>query len=144
MKKIFGICLLLAGLFLIGMGIIALTDFYSRSNTIENQLGDFFSENHRSRNTEQQVFGFLFLIGGTISFVSGIAMVSTKSRSQLNKETELELLKQHYSKGEKSNKFTGNETSNVNQLELLIKYRQQGYITEEEFQEQKRKLFSNT
>ena len=143
MKKFFGILFLLIGLAMIGLGVAALVDANSRSNSFEGQIGNTFSEHYRQNNEEQQMAGAGLLGGGVIFFIIGIVMLVTKTKAQRKKETELEVLKKVQVSNNTSSP-TDNSTKSMDdkfaQLEKLGKLKEQGLLTEEEFQQQKKKI----
>lgn len=143
MKKLFGTLFLLIGLGMIGFGITALVDANSRSNSFEGRLGNSINRVYRERNKEEQLIGAGLIGGGMIFFIVGIVMLVTKTKAQRKKEVELEVLR-------KVNKTMTNESQTENssksiddkfaQLEKLGKLREKGILSEEEFQQQKKKI----
>ena len=143
MKKFFGIIFLLIGLAMIGLGVAALVDANSRGNSFEGQIGNTFSEHYRQNNEEQQMAGAGLLGGGVIFFIIGIIMIVTKTKAQRKKETELEVLKKVQVSNNTSSQpdnSTKSMDDKVAQLEKLGKFKEQGLLTEEEFQHQKKKI----
>jgi len=142
MKFFFGILFLLIGLAMIGFGVAALVDANSRSNSFEGQIGNTFSYNYSKNIEEEQMIGAGCLGGGVIFFIIGIVMLVTKTKAQRKNEIELEVFK----KVQSSN--TSNQPNNslksmddkFAQLEKLGKLKEQGLLTEEEFQQQKKKI----
>jgi len=152
MKKIFGILFLLIGLAMIGLGIVALTNTASRNESFEGQVEYEFSENYRSNSNEQQITGFGLVGGGLIFFIIGIVMLATKTKAQRKKETELEVLRkmQQTNNAVQSGQTTTTQTDNSStqkstddkfeQLEKLGKLKEQGLLTDEEFQQLKKTI----
>lgn len=142
MKKFFGILFLLIGLAGIVLGIATLVDANSMSNSFEGQFDNTIAELFRQKKEEMQTQGVGSLGVGEIFFIIGIVMLVTKTKAQRKKETELEVLK----KAQVST--TSNQTNNSSksiedklaQLEKLGKLKEQGLLTEEEFQQQKKKI----
>lgn len=152
MKKFFGILFLLIGLAMIGLGIVALTNTATRNDSFEGQVGNEFSENYRSNSNEQQMAGVGLIGGGLIFFILGIVMVATKTKGQRKKEAELEVLRKIQLANNTSQSGQTNTTQTDNsstqkstedkfgQLEKLGKLKEQGLLTDEEFQQQKKNI----
>ena len=144
MKKIFGILLLIVGLVMIGLGIAAIVDANSWSQSIEGQLGETFSYEYRNDSAEQKMVGAGLAVGGLIVFIIGISMLVTKTKAQRKQEIELALLKKTGQISQTADIKTENTTNNIDeklsQLEKLGKLMDQGLLTQEEFQIQKNKI----
>lgn len=136
---------------MIGLGIAALTDAAAQNNSIEGEFGNEFSSHYRENNQQQQMAGVSLIGGGLIFFIIGVILVATKTKAQRKKEAELKMLKKQQTNNAtqsgqtiivpKDNSLTQKSTEEIfGQLEKLGKLREQGILTEEEFQIQKKKL----
>jgi hypothetical protein len=145
MKKAFGVIFLLLGLAMIGLGIAALTNLSTRNSSYEGEVRNQFSDSYRSASNGQAVAGLGLVGGGVVFFILGIVMVVSKSKSQRIKDAELKFLKTMHANDlppqltTKENKNSFNDAVFA-QLEKLGKLKEKGLITDEEFQEQKKKL----
>jgi hypothetical protein len=148
MKKFFGILFLIIGIFGIGIGIVALTDLATRNRSLEGQIQNEFSETYNEKNNEQQAIGLVLIGCGLIFSILGAVMIASKSKKSKNKVTAVDntqaaniALPPIY-----NNLNTSMHNSKMddvlNRIERLGKLKQQGLITEEEFQEQKKKCFA--
>jgi len=148
MRKIVGVIFLLLGLGSVGLGIAALTNASSRNNSYEGQIGNTLSQNYRSQTQQEQSAGVGFVVGGIIVFIVGIYLVVSKSKSQIKQEVELEVIKnmQKTENSKQPEKETPTPPNNkspddkFSQIERLGKLKEQGLITEEEFQAEKKKI----
>lgn len=145
MKKIIGILFLVLGLTMIGLGIASLVELDSRDKSIEGKFSTTFSEDYHQDNDELGMLGLGLNGGGILFFVLGIVLLATKSRREIENEVELKLLKQNQGINTPSipiEENLSNLTFNqkLNQLERLGKLKEQGLISEEEFQVQKNKI----
>ena len=148
MKKFFGIIFILIGIVLIAGGVFALTDLHFKEKSLEGQVTSEFNDDYNKQNNEEGIAGVIFISMGIIFNISGIILVLSKSRKQKKEKIDLEVLK----KMEIENKINdelqkemhivpisfNNEL--LNQLERLGKLKEQGLLTEIEFQEQKTKF----
>jgi hypothetical protein len=146
MKKFFGILFLIIGVFGIGIGIVALTDLATRSRSLEGQIQNEFSDNYSTKNDEQQVIGFAFIGGGLIFSILGISLIASKSKklktiipTKNTIQTANIPMPALYNNLNTSVENTKMDEA-LNRMERLGKLKEQGLITEEEFQEQKKKL----
>jgi hypothetical protein len=152
MKKFFGILFLLIGLAMTGIGIAALTNTSTRNDSFEGQVRNEFSANYRSNNNEQQMAGLGLIGGGLIFFIIGVVMVATKTKAQRKKEAELDVLRKMQLANNVAPSGQTNKTQTATsspqkstedkfgQLERLAKLKEQGHLTDEEFQQQKKKI----
>jgi NADH:ubiquinone oxidoreductase subunit 6 (subunit J) len=154
-KKIFGFLFLLIGLLMIGTGIATVTQSATQDNTIEGRIGNTFSQEYREQNQEKRIVGFGLAGGGLLFFIIGIVMIATKTNKQRENEIELEVIK----KMQLANNFTQPEQTNtkqaenafvqkstddkIGQIEKLGKLKEQGLLTDEEFQQQKKKILES-
>jgi hypothetical protein len=145
MKKIFGIIFLLIGISLIGIGVETLTKSSTRDKSFEGRFRNEISENYRSDNNERQIAGISLIGGGFLFFIIGIVMLVTKTKIQRKKEVELEVLKKlelslnSIQLGQTNNSMTQKlPVENFEKIERLGKLKEQGLLTEEEFQQQKK------
>ena len=148
MKKFFGILFLIIGVFGIGIGIVALTDLATRNRSLEGQIQNEFSETYNEKNNEQQAIGLVLIGCGLIFSILGAVMIASKSKKSKNKLTTVDntqaaniAVPPIYNN---LNTSTHNSKMDdvLNRIERLGKLKQQGLITEEEFQEQKKKCFA--
>jgi hypothetical protein len=131
-RKFFGIIFLLIGLVAIGAGIGAVTEVETRSQSVEDQIDVVLSEDHAESNSNQSEGGLIFVIGGLFFVIVGIYRISTKSRSQVRAEAAL-----------LNNSSSNNNSSDIyDQLEKIGRLREQGVISEQEFQTQKKRLMN--
>lgn len=131
-RKFFGIIFLLIGLVAIGAGIGAVTEVETRSQSVEDQIDVVLSEDHAESNSNQSEGGLIFVIGGFFFLILGIVRISTKSRSQVRAEAALLNI----------SSSTNNSPDIYDQLEKLGRLRDQGVISEQEFQTQKKRLMN--
>lgn len=101
MKNFFGIIFILGGVVLIGVGIVALTDNHTRSQTFGDKWQSSFDNNYSRQKEEQQMIGTASAGGGAALLVVGLIMVSIKSKSTKNKEAELAAMKNLEAKKQK-------------------------------------------
>ena len=150
MKKILGIIFLLIGLGCVGLGVAALTSASSRNNSYEGQIGNTLSQNYRTETQAEQSAGVGFAVGGIIVFLFGIYMVVSKSKSQVKQEVELEVIKNMQKAGDSKQAENNHQTQpgkmspedKFSQIERLGKLKEQGLLTDEEFQLEKNKILS--
>lgn len=156
LNKTFGVILLLVGLCMVGFGIAALADVSTRNNSVEGMLANTFSPNYVSANHNEQIVGFILLGIGVILFIIGIIKLVSKGSTKMKEETEnKESKKTQPIETTQNSQGTKNESTNVKpiqtetnllsdelfvQIEKLGKLKEQGLITDEEFQEQKKKI----
>ena len=131
-RKFFGIIFLLIGLVAIGAGIGAVTEVETRSQSVEDQIDVVLSEDHAESNSNQSEGGLIFVIGAFFFLILGIVRISTKSRSQVRAEAALLNI----------SSSTNNSPDIYDQLEKLGRLRDQGVISEQEFQTQKKRLMN--
>ena len=131
-RKFFGIIFLLIGLVAIGAGIGAVTEVETRSQSVEDKFDGVFIEGHTESNSNQSEGGLIFVIGGLFFVILGIARMSTKSRSQVRAEAALLNI----------SSSTNNSSDIYDQLEKIGRLRDQGVISEQEFQTQKKRLMN--
>jgi hypothetical protein len=93
MKNFFGILFILVGVGLVGLGIMALTNNHTRSQTFGDRFSSSFNSDYRQQKEAQQIVGLGASGGGAVLLIIGIAMVSTKSKKTRSKEFELEARK---------------------------------------------------
>ncbi|TDE05816.1 SHOCT domain-containing protein [Flavobacterium sandaracinum] len=148
MKKFFGILFLLIGVFGIGIGIVALTDLATRNRSFEGQIQNEFSETYNEKDNEQQAIGLVLIGCGLLFSILGAVMIASKSKKSKNKLTTVDntqaaniAVPPIYNNLNTSKQSTKMDEV-LNQIERLGKLKQQGLITEEEFQEQKKKCFA--
>jgi uncharacterized alpha/beta hydrolase family protein len=148
MKKFFGILILIIGVFGIGMGIVALTDLGRRNSSFEGQIGNEFSESYNNESFEQQAIGLALIGSGLIFSILGVIMIaskSKKSKSKISAKDNIQIATIPVT-GVHDNFNAATQTSKMddvlNRIERLGKLKEQGLITEEEFQEQKKKCFA--
>jgi hypothetical protein len=145
MKKFFGVLFLIIGILGIGIGIVALTDLATRNRSLEGQFQNEFSKNYSEENNEQQAVGFALIGGGLIFSVLGIIMIASKSEKSKEKNDTLVYMQTAtipvLSSQHNLNISTQNTKMDdvINRIERLGKLKEQGLITEEEFNEQKKK-----
>jgi hypothetical protein len=145
MKKFFGILLLLIGLLMMGGGIAALTDANSKHGSLEGQFGETFSNRYRERANEEQMAGASGLGIGLVLFIIGIIMTASKSKKQKMTALELAAIKKIQNNNAPMHWEEKHVTATVNddmigKIEKLGKLKEQGLITEEEFQTQKQRI----
>lgn len=144
MKKFFGILILFIGLLSLIIGMACLIDAESRNKTLDQQEQNEFSDQYRKDNNDQRVFGGVSAAMGLVFFIAGFRMVAAKTKTQKIKEAELEKLKANINKLGDLTEADLQPVKNVNdvisQLEKLGELKTKGIITEEEFQQQKKKL----
>jgi hypothetical protein len=147
MKKFFGILFLIIGVFGIGIGIVALTDLGRRNSSFEGQIGNEFSESYNNESIEQQAIGLALIGGGLIFSILGVIMIASKSKKSKTKLSAKDNIKTAnipvppvYHKVNSSSQNSKMDDV-LNRIERLGKLKEQGLITEEEFQEQKKKCF---
>jgi hypothetical protein len=148
MKKFFGILFLIIGVFGIGIGIVALTDLATRNRSLEGQIQNEFSESYNKESFEQQAIGLALIGSGLIFSILGVVMIASKSKKLKNKLTTIDntqaasiAVPPIYNNLNTSTQSTKMDDV-LNQIERLGKLKEQGLITEEEFQEQKKKCFA--
>ena len=136
MKKFFGIVLLIAAMFLTGVGVAIITEAEAKSNSYEGQLRSEFSSAYQRRNDEAQAAGGIVMLLSVVCFISGIILCVSKSKKQREKEFELELL-------QKANLLGLSDQKDVyGKIEKLGDLKQQGLLTEDEFNFHKLKLLN--
>jgi sortase (surface protein transpeptidase) len=144
MKKLFGILILFIGLLSLIIGMACFIDAESRNKTLDQQEQNEFSAQYRVNNNDQREFGGVSAVIGLVFFIIGFKMASTKTKSQKIKEAELEKLKANINKLGDLTEADLQPVKNVNdvisQLEKLGELKARGILTEEEFQQQKKKL----
>jgi Short C-terminal domain len=149
MKKFFGILFLIIGLVAVGLGIVALTNYSSKNDSFEGRLRDRFNENYHTQNEDQKTGGIVSISVGALFFIIGLIMAASKSNLQRKKEAELEEMKNMQfvrSQPEQKTepppipKLTPTTDDIFNQLERLAKLKEQGFLSDEEFQQQKKKI----
>jgi hypothetical protein len=147
MKKFFGVLFLIIGILGIGIGIVALTDLATRNRSLEGQFQNEFSENYSEKNNEQQAIGFALIGGGLIFSILGIIMITSKSKKSKEKNAALDYMQTASIPIPSSQHNLNISTQNtkmdyaLNQIERLGQLKQQGLITEEEFNDLKKKCF---
>lgn len=154
-KKIFGVLFLLIGLLMIVTGIAALTQSSTQDNSIEGSIGNTFSQEYRERNQEKRIVGFGLAGGGLFLFIIGIVMLATKTKKQQETEIELEVLKkmqlanniaqpeQTKTRQIENVSMQKSTDDKIGQIEKLGKLKEQGFLTDEEFQQQKKKILES-
>lgn len=148
MKKFFGIFFLIIGVFGIGIGIVALTDLGRRNSSFEGQIGNEFSESYNNESSEQQAIGLALIGSGLIFSILGVIMIASKSKKSKTKlsvkdniQTASVPVPTVYHNVNSSSQNSKMDDV-LNRIERLGKLKEQGLITEEEFQEQKKKCFA--
>lgn len=147
MKKFFGFFFLIIGIIGIGIGIVALTDLATRNRSLEGQFQNEFSENYSKKNNEQQAIGYALIGSGLIFSLLGIIMIASKSKKSIGKNAELDYMQAVTFPIPSSQHNLNISTQNtkidtaLDQIERLGKLKQDGFITEEEFNDLKKKCF---
>ena len=148
MKKFFGILFLIIGIFGIGIGIVALTDLATRNRSLKGQIQNEFSETYNEKNNEQQAIGLVLIGCGLIFSILGAVMIASKSKKSKNKVTAIDntqaanIAVPPIYNNLNTSMHNSKMDDVLNRIERLGKLKQQGLITEEEFQEQKKKCFA--
>jgi hypothetical protein len=142
LRKFFGIIFLFIGLIAIGAGILAVTEVETRSQSVEDQIDTIFTEGHSERNSNQEEGGLILVGGGLFFLIMGIIRISTKSRSQVRAEAALITANTYQSAIINNSSSNSNSSDIYEQLEKLGRLRDQGVISEEEFQTQKNRLMN--
>jgi tetratricopeptide (TPR) repeat protein len=130
MKKAFGILFLIAGLAMIGLGIVALTNASTMNSTYDGQFRSELNHNYREQNSAQQAIGLGLIVGGLFFFIIGIVMVATKSGSQRRKEAELDAMKKMQAMNSQEHTAkTKQQNINIDQLtkQAINLYKQKDY-----------------
>jgi len=144
MKKFLGILILFIGLLSLIIGMACFIDAESRNKTLDGQEQNESSARYREDNNDQRSFGGVSAVMGLVFFIAGFSMVSAKTKNQKIKEAELEKLKANINKlgdlTEGDLQPVKNVNEVINQLEKLGALKAKGLLTEEEFQQQKKKL----
>lgn len=145
MKKFFGILFLIIGICAIGMGISALTDLAAKNKSLEMQIQNEFDDNYMERNNEQKAIGLVLVGVGTIFIILGVVMIASKSKTKHAASQQIQpadlpipLISNNSNHSLQNSKID----DMLSQIERLGKLKDQGLITEEEFQDQKKKCFT--
>lgn len=150
MKKFFGILFLIIGVFGIGIGIVALTDLATRNRSLEGQIQNEFSETYNEKNNEQQAIGLVLIGCGLIFSILGAIMIASKSKKSKKSKNKITAIDNTQAANIAippiyNNLNTSTQSTKMddvlNRIERLGKLKEQGLITDEEFQEQKKKCF---
>lgn len=141
MKKI-GVLFIVTGALIMIGGIVLLQN---ASFTDNSSIGEFAKEldsDYGVGNGMSRASCFAISGIGLILLIVGIVMASSKSSIQRNKEAELLVLKNSNSAPSVAEKKSENNIDDriFSQLEKLAKLKDQGIITDDEFQQQKKKL----
>jgi len=147
MKKFFGILFLIIGIFGIGIGIVALTDLAAKNRSLAGQIGNEYSDSYNEQRNEQQAIGLALIGSGLIFSILGVIMLASKSKKSKTKLTAKDKIQTAYIPVPPVYNNLNTSIQNtkmddlLNRIERLGKLKEQGLITEEEFQEQKKKCF---
>lgn len=149
LKKAIGVLFILIGFLASGMGIALMANVATNTSSYEGQLRGEFSNSYRRELNEKKTVGTIAIAGGLVFFIVGIVMVVSKSKEQIKNEVELEVIKD-IQKNKSNQPITDDpiktETKSTDdkfaQLEKLGKLKEQGLLTDEEFQQEKRKILS--
>ncbi|WP_162128090.1 SHOCT domain-containing protein [Flavobacterium phycosphaerae] len=144
MKKFLGIVILFIGLLSLIIGMACLIDAESRNKTLDGQEQNELTARYRDDNNDQRSFGAASAVIGLVFFIAGFRMVSAKTKNQIKKEAELEKLKANINKLGDLTATDLQQTKEVshviNQIEKLGDLKAKGLLTEEEFEQQKKKV----
>lgn len=125
-KRFIGILLLLVGAALIAIGVSVLTDLTNEQDSFEGRFRESLDYDYRSENDNRQALGISSIAGGALSFVFGLILATRKrARSAGTRVTQ---------------KARGNDSAVIEQLERLAKLKEQGALTEQEFEQQKARI----
>jgi hypothetical protein len=123
-KYIFGILYLLIALALIGLGIAALNDAATKDKALEEQISNELRGSYYPNNNGEKMLGVTLITIGLFFLISGIILIVTKSKAQRIKDAEIKPTVE----------------DKLAQIEKLGEMKEKGLITEEEFQQQKKRI----
>ena len=137
MKKFFGALFLVTGMMMITAGTYIIRDLSSSTVTAGQH-----QQPAAVAGKIDIASGYGLILGGVIIFVTGLVLAITKTSAQRRKEAELEAFKNTFSNGYQQGHANAHIHSDAayGQLERLVKLKERGVITEEEFKRQKEKI----
>jgi hypothetical protein len=132
-KNIFAVLYLIIGLALIGFGVATINYFANQYNSFEGQISNELSNNYRSNSHNGgKMMGFTLVVIGLFFLISGIILIAAKSSSKQKIQISNTPPSINNSKSDVEDKLA--------QIEKLGVMKEKGLITEEEFQQQKKRI----
>ena len=132
MKKFFGILFLLIGVMLMVIGTALIVS--ANANPLPAEGQSTGTMQNSDRNT-----GRMLMVGGLILFVSGTTIIASKKKTPQKKGIPLETPPTTPERHEAAHS-TKATNDVLHQLERLTALKEKGTLTEEEFQQQKKKI----
>ena len=133
MKKFFGILFLLIGVMLMVIGTALIVS--ANANPLPAEGQSTGTMQNSDRNT-----GRMLMVGGLILFVSGTTIIASKKKTPQKKGIPLETPTTTPERPEAAPSSIKATNDVLHQLERLTALKEKGTLTEEEFQQQKKKI----
>jgi hypothetical protein len=133
LNKLLGIVLIIVAVSIFLSGIKTISDYFDRKNSIGGKIGAFISKEYKENLQDELIAGIGLISGGVILFIVGVGMGATKTKSKKNKKYIINLEKEY---------GMMNSEDKYSKLEKIGKYRDQGLLNEEEFNNEKQKILN--
>ncbi|WP_333599871.1 SHOCT domain-containing protein [Flavobacterium sp.] len=134
MRKIFGILFLILGIVMLVVGGAIIVTNEAKDDTVSGQIKEEFSKQYQTERERELNNGRILLVAGLIFFVSGTTIISVKTKGQKKKEND------SYTSEDWNTAPLAQNNDILTQLERLGELKAKGILSEEEFQQQKKKI----